>query len=50
VTETREQLEAKEDRDLLVDYREIKAVNGHGHGHADSENKTVNGNGHGRRE
>jgi hypothetical protein len=50
VTETREQLEAKEDRDLLVDYREIKAVNGHGHDHADSENKTVNGNGHGRRE
>jgi hypothetical protein len=50
VTETREQLEAKEDRDLLVDYREIKTVNGHGHDHADSESNAVNGNGHGRRE
>jgi hypothetical protein len=50
VTEAREQLEAKEDKDLLVDYREIKTVNGHGHDHADSESNAVNGNGHGRRE
>jgi hypothetical protein len=50
VTETREQLEAKEDRDLLVDYREIKTVNGNGHDHADSESNAVNDNGHEQRE
>jgi hypothetical protein len=38
VIEEREQVEAKEDRDLLVDYSEIK-TNGNGNGadHADSE-------------
>ena len=49
VTETRAELEAKEDMDLLVDYREIKTVNGNGRDHADSENKEVS-NGHERRE
>jgi hypothetical protein len=36
VTETREKVE---NEDLVVDYQEVKTVNGNGHDHADSENK-----------
>jgi hypothetical protein len=48
---TREEIDNR-DRDLVVDYQEVKTVNGNGHDHADadSENKAVNGNGHGQRE
>src|SRR5262249_22512880 len=47
VTESREQI--KND-DLVVDYQEVKAINGNGRDHADGEIKPVNGNGHGQRE
>ena len=44
---TREEIDNR-DRDLVVDYQEVKTVNGNGHDHADGEIKPVNGNGHGR--
>jgi hypothetical protein len=47
VTETRER---DENGDLVVDYREMKTINGNGHDHADSENKAVNGDGHEQQE
>jgi hypothetical protein len=46
---TREEIDNR-DRDLVVDYQEVKTVNGNGHDHADSENKPVNGSGHEQRE
>jgi hypothetical protein len=39
---TREEIDTR-DRDLVVDYQEVKTVNGNGHDHADSEN---NADGH----
>jgi hypothetical protein len=48
---TREEIDNRDrDRDLVVDYQEVKTVNGNGHDHADSENKPVNGSGHEQRE
>jgi len=47
VTQTPEKLE---NDDLVVDYQEVKAINGNGRDHADGEIKPVNGNGHGQRE
>jgi hypothetical protein len=44
---TREEIDTR-DRNLVVDYQEVKTVNGNGHDHADGEIKPVNGNGHGR--
>jgi hypothetical protein len=46
---TREEIDNR-DRELVVDYQEVKTVNGNGHDHADSENKAVNGDGHEQRE
>jgi len=43
VMETREQ---NENGDLVVDYQEVKAIDGNGRGNTDDENKAVNGNGH----
>jgi uncharacterized protein DUF5681 len=47
---TREEIDNRDrDRDLVVDYQEVKTVNGNGHDHAaDSETKTNGSNGHGR--
>jgi hypothetical protein len=48
---TREEIDNRDrDRDLVVDYQEVKTVNGNGHDHADSENKAVSGSGHEQRE
>ena len=46
VSQTPEQLKPIEN----VDYHEVKAINGNGHDHADSEVKTVDGNGHRQRD
>jgi hypothetical protein len=47
---TREEIDTR-DRELdLDDYHEVKAIDGNGHDHADSENKAVNGSGHEQRE
>jgi hypothetical protein len=46
---TREEIDNRDrDRDLVVDYQEVKTVNGNGHDHADGESNTANGNGHER--
>jgi ribosomal protein L17 len=47
VVETREQ---DENGDMVVDYRELKAIEGNGRDHADGEIKPINGNGHEQRE
>jgi hypothetical protein len=47
VTETKEPLQ---NDDLVVDYQEVKAIDGNGRDHADGEIKPVNGNGHAQRE
>ena len=48
---TREEIDNRDrDRDLVVDYQEVKAINGNGRDHADGEIKPVNGNGHEQRE
>jgi hypothetical protein len=47
---TREEIDTR-DRELdLDDYHEVKAIDGNGHDHADSENKPVNGSEHEQRE
>src|SRR5499427_10251892 len=46
---TREEIDNR-DRALVVDYQEVKAINGNGRDHADGEIKPVNGNGHEQRE
>src|SRR5262249_4377582 len=46
VTKTPEELNPIEN----ADYHEVKAINGNGHDHADSEVKTVDGNGHRQRD
>jgi hypothetical protein len=48
---TREEIDNRDrDRDLVVDYQEVKTVNGNGHDHADGENKPVSGSEHEQRE
>jgi len=45
---TREEIDNRDrDRDLVVDYQEVKAINGNGRDHADGEIKPANANGHG---
>jgi hypothetical protein len=46
---TREEIDNR-DRDLVVDYQEVKTVNGNGRDHVDGEIKPVNGDGHEQRE